>query len=82
VDLASGDERMDAISRGLAVPDDLDCWVVRADSGTPLAYAVVLAGDSERRVRAVAAADPADPAVAEAVVSAREFLIAGVNNCD
>ena len=71
---------MDAIGRGLPVPDDVDCWVVRTDSGTPLAYAVVLEGDSEHRVRAVAAADPADPTVAEAVVSARELLIAGVNS--
>ena len=82
MDLASGDERMDAIARGLALPDDVDCWVMRADSGVPLAYAVVLDGVSERRVRAVAAADPADPAIAEAVVSARELLITTLNSAN
>jgi hypothetical protein len=74
---ASQFERTAAIAAGLPLPYDAECWCVGTTDSTPLAYLVMLPGDSvdERRARAVSAVDVADPVVAEAVASAREALI-------
>lgn len=71
---AGADDRVRAEAAGLPVPPGAPCWAVRAH-GRTLAWVVVLDGSGERRVRSVAAGDPSDPEVAEAVVASREAVI-------
>ncbi len=78
---ATSFERTGAIAAGLPMPDQALCWSVGTSESAPLAYLVLLPGSEgdERRARAVAAADLADPAVTQAVASAREALITALN---
>jgi len=78
LDASTDDERMRAVAAGLPVPADAPCWSSRDASGLALAFVVLLPGVGEHRVRAVAAGDPADPLVAEAVVSAREDVLRAI----
>jgi len=72
-------EQVQIEALGLPIPPGADCLVWPSGNEPALAFVVVAPGTTERRVRAVAAGDPSDPIVTEAVVSAREAVICAIN---
>ena len=76
---ATAHERYLAEASGLSLPSGSECLAWPALDGSALALVVVAPGPSERRVRAVAVGDPADPQVADAVVTALETVLEAIN---
>ena len=77
--VATPSEQVLIEASGLAVPLGSQCLAWPSGDSPALAFVVVVPGTSERRVRAVAAGDPADRVVAEAVVSAREAVLSALH---